>query len=187
MGGVKITVNYQMFPRSQKVNSKLLKVIEVMSEAHPQFDSQNKDSEAAHRKSNEVLAYITEGLKREEFKVEEGKKNKITVPVLYGLNGAPEKAFDADAYHEDEKIVIEIEAGRAWSNHQFLKDVVQACLMPDVEYLVLAVKNTYWTKKGATDEYSSSDDFNKIYNFLESMYVSDRFKLPLKGILLIGY
>ena len=60
------------------------------------------------------------------------------MPVLYGLNGAPEKAFDADAYHEDEKIVIEIEAGRAWSNHQFLKDVLQACLMPDVEYLVLA-------------------------------------------------
>ena len=177
----KFTVNYQMFPRSMKVEGKLERVLEIMSEFHHEFNSENKDSVEAHRKSNEVLAYITEGLEKEEFKVEKGKNNKITVTVLYGLNGVPEKSFDADALHEKEKIVIEIEAGRAWANHQFLKDIVQACLMPEVDYLVLAVKNKYWTKN------TSSEDFNNIRTFLESMYTSERLKLPLKGILLIGY
>ena len=177
----KITVNFQMFPRSMQVNEKLESVLKVMSEVHHEFNSENKDSVAAHRKSNEVLAYITEGLEKEDFKVEKGKSKKITMTVLYGLNGVSEKSFDVDAYHKEEKIVIEIEAGRAWANYQFLKDIVETCLIPEVDYLVLAVKNKYWTKN------TSSDDFNNIRTFLESMYTSDRLKLPLKGILLIGY
>jgi hypothetical protein len=32
-----------------------------------------------------------------------------------------------------------------------------------------------------------ADDFAKIENFLETLYVSGRLQLPLKGILLIGY
>lgn len=177
----KFKVKYQMFPRSMQVNKKLKSVLKVMSEAHHEFNSESKDSDAAHRQSNEVLAYITEGLEKEGFQVEKGKSNKITVTVLYGLNGDPEKSFDVDALHEEEKIVIEIEAGRAWANYQFLKDIVQACLMPEVDYLVLAVKNTYRTKN------TSSADFNNIRTFLKSMYTSERLKLPLKGILLIGY
>ena len=30
-------------------------------------------------------------------------------------------------------------------------------------------------------------DFEIIHTFLETMYISNRIKLPLKGILLIGY
>ena len=102
---------------------------------------------------------------------------KINVPVLFGLNNANDKYFNADALSDDGKIVIEVEAGRAVDNNQFLKDIFQACMMFDVEYLIIAVRNNY---RGA-------DDFAKIYAFLETMYVSNRIILPLKGILLIGY
>lgn len=78
---------------------------------------------------------------------------------------------------DDGKIVIEVEAGRATENNQFLKDLFQACMMFNVEYLVLAVRN----------EYRSHNDFEIIYTFLETLYISNRIHLPLKGILLIGY
>ena len=70
-----------------------------------------------------------------------------------------------------------MEAGQATENHRFLKDIFEASMMFDVEYLVLAVRNTYRNHK----------DFERIYTFLETLYISNRLRLPLKGVLLIGY
>jgi hypothetical protein len=50
-------------------------------------------------------------------------------------------------------------------------------MMFEVKYLVIAVRNLY----------RGSDDYSKIYAFLETLYISNRLRLPLKGILLIGY
>lgn len=50
-------------------------------------------------------------------------------------------------------------------------------MMFSVEYLVIAVRNIY----------RNHNDFERIYPFLETMYITNRIKLPLKGILLIGY
>jgi hypothetical protein len=96
---------------------------------------------------------------------------------LFGLNNKIDKSFNADALSADGKIVIEVEAGRAVDNNQFLKDIFQASMMFGVEYLVIAVRN----------DYRGGDDFQKIYAFLETMYISSRITLPLNGILLIGY
>lgn len=96
---------------------------------------------------------------------------------MFGQNNAIDKSFNADALSSDKKIVIEVEAGRATENNQFLKDLFQACMMFNVEYLVLAVRN----------KYRSHYDFDIVYTFLETLYISNRIKLPLKGILLIGY
>ncbi len=111
--------------------------------------------------------------------VEQGKKRnqKIKIPVLFGRNSQIIKAFDVDAFNELNKTIFEIEAGRAVANNQFLKDIFQACVMVDVEYLVIAVRKVY----------RDSNDFEKIINFLETLYSSKRFILPIKGILLIGY
>lgn len=83
----------------------------------------------------------------------------------------------ADAVSGDGKIVIEVEAGRATENNQFLKDIFQACMMHGVEYLVIVVRNVYRGHK----------DFDIIHTFLETLYVSNRLTLPLSGILLVGY
>lgn len=129
--------------------------------------------------SNDVLAFVSADLEKLGFKVERSKKkeDKIDVPVLFGPNNKIDKSFYADALSTDGKIVIEVEAGRALANNQFLKDIFEASMMFQVEYLVLAVRNKYRT----------SNDFEKIYTFLETMYISGRIQLPLKGILLIGY
>ncbi|MCL2519241.1 MAG: hypothetical protein FWF15_11830 [Oscillospiraceae bacterium] len=130
-------------------------------------------------RSDEVLEYLDKSLSDLSFDVERSKKNsdKIRVPVLFGQNNNIDKEFNADALSVDGRIVIEIEAGRATENNQFLKDIFQACMMFEVEYLVLAVREIY----------RGHYDFDIVYTFLETLYISGRITLPLKGILLIGY
>lgn len=101
----------------------------------------------------------------------------IKVPVLFGRNGSLEKYFEADCYNPKVKVVIEIEAGRAVTNYQFLKDIFQASVMHDVDYLTIAVRNIYRKQK----------DFDIATNFLDTLYALNRLELPLKGILVIGY
>jgi len=49
--------------------------------------------------------------------------------------------------------------------------------MPYAEYLILAVRNNY----------RGNDGFSKIHLFLETLYINGRLKLPLQGVILIGY
>lgn len=167
-------INYQFFPRSQGITQEIKDVINCFSSFYKEI---NSDSNTLS--SNEVLKTLEPSLKKLGFSVEvsKSKDDKINVPVLFGLNNAIDKCFNADALSKDGKIVIEVEAGRATENNQFLKDIFQACMMFGVEYLVIAVRNTYRGHK----------DFEIIFTFLETLYVSNRLHLPLKGILLIGY
>ena len=87
------------------------------------------------------------------------------------------QSFEADAYNAEEGFVIEVEAGRGVTNYQFLKDLFQACMMHNVHYLAIAIRNQYRT----------SNDFDKVCRFFDTLYASNRLTLPLRGILIIGY
>ncbi len=167
-------IRYQFFPRSVGINQQIQKIIDCFRAADAQICSPEHTLP-----SNEVLKILRDSLLSIPMQVEQGKArgSKIPVPVLFGLNNKIDQHFDADALSSDGKIVLEVEAGRAVDNYQFLKDIFQACMMCGVEYLVLAVRN----------DYRKHDDFKKIYSFLETLYISNRLHLPLKGILLIGY
>ena len=115
------------------------------------YKSRKKISSELHNLSSDgVLGELRPHLEAEKFEVESGKKKteKIHVPVLFGMNNKTDKSFNADALSLDGKIVIEVEAGRAVSNNQFLKDIFQACMMNQVEYLIIAVRNDY---RGSND------------------------------------
>ena len=167
-------LQYQFFPRSLSVSNEIQLIIDCFSKA-----DKNICSDKYEKTSNEVLSIVRPSLEKINFKVEKGKGKdaKIEVPVLFGINNNIDKCFNADAISNDGRIVIEVEAGRATENNQFLKDIFQASMMHKVEYLVLVVRNRYRTH----------NDFEIIYTFLETLYVSNRINLPLKGILLIGY
>lgn len=134
-------------------------------------------------KSNEVLAQVSQGLLKLGFEVETGKRKdqRVNVPVLFGLNGCTEKSFEADAYHKVDGFVLEVEAGRAVVNNQFLKDLFQACMMHGVCQLCIAVRNVY----GGGGR--QSKDFERVVAFFDTLYASNRIKLPLEGVTLIGY
>ena len=168
-------LNYQFFPKTKQIPEHLLQVVHVFEGVYKTIDSDYNDLH-----SNEVLSVITKTLQDLYFDVEQ-KGHKIEVPVLFGRNGVVAKSFEADAYHRETKTVIEVEAGRALTNHQFLKDLFEACMMNEADYLVIAVRNIYATKS------SGSKDFEKIEQFFDTLYQSERLKLPLSGILLIGY
>lgn len=162
------------FPRSTRATPLALSVVGAFEAVAVKIDSANRDLP-----SNDVLALAAPHLQTAGFVVEIGKKaaQRINVPVLFGLNGQMEKSFDADAYHQGEGFVVEVEAGRGVVNNQFLKDLFQACMMHDVFYLAIAVRNVY---KGRPD-------FTMVCRFLSTLYSSQRLQLPLKGILILGY
>ena len=174
-------INYQFFPRSLGIIPHLGKIIDCFKTV----DSSKNVQE--HLKSNDMLSLLRPHLEKIGFNVETGKGivDKIIVPVLFGENGVVDKSFAADAWSQDHTIVIEVEAGRAVFNNQYLKDIFQACMMYEVEYLVLAVLNEYHFKVKGTERISY--DYNFVKTSLETLYINSRLQLPLKGILLIGY
>lgn len=50
-------------------------------------------------------------------------------------------------------------------------------MMHGIEYFVLAVRN----------EYKGGRDFDKVCTFFDTLYASQRLRLPLRGVLVIGY
>lgn len=167
-------INWTFFPRSDRPPPLAREVTKAFELCAVEIDSASHDLP-----SDDVLATVRSHLELLGFRVETSKSSadKIQVPVLFGRNGVLEKSFDADAYHESSGFVIEVEAGRGVTNNQFLKDLFQACMMHDVLYLAVAVRNTYKGRK----------DFEVVERFFNTLYIGRRLQLPLKGILLIGY
>ena len=167
-------IQYQFFPRSVGLVGPIAAVVDCFRLG------ENEVASPQHNLSSDgVLRVLRPHLEKAGYRVETGKNRdqKIKVHVLFGLNNTIDKYFDADAISADGKVVVEIEAGRALDNYQFIKDIFQASLMCGVEYLVIAVRN----------HYRGTHTFERIAVFLETLYVSNRIRLPLHGILLIGY
>ena len=165
---------HQFFPANKKIPEHLVSVIKVFNEYEDKINSHKHKLD-----SNTVLEILRKNLEGVGFRIETGKKKneKIKIPVLFGENGRIIKSFDVDGYHEEFKTVLEVEAGRGVTNNQFLKDFFEACIMVNVDYCIIAVRDTYLKQK----------DFEKVKDFFDSMYASGRMNIPLKGLLIIGY
>nr|WP_314498700.1 hypothetical protein [uncultured Chryseobacterium sp.] len=160
-------INWQYFPKSKEIPIHLKDVIRIFN-----FNEKFISSDELFLHSNEVLEKLTLNLLELNYRVELSKRviDKIKIPVLFGLNGKLEKYFDADAYNEEFKTVIEVEAGRAVTNYQFLKDLFQACIMHEVDHLVIAVRKSY----------KKNQDFQTVITFFDTLYASGRLTLHWK-------
>lgn len=167
-------INWQYYPKSDQIPDHLLEVQKIFQKSEYRFKLKK-----GSLVSNAVLEIVRKDLEGLGFQVEKGQKKeeKIVVPVLFGRNGIPEKTFEADAYNRETQCVIEVEAGRGVLNNQFLKDFFQACVMYNVEYLVIVLRNIY---KG-------SHDFDRVFAFFDTIYASGRLQVPLNGLLILGY
>src|SRR5437764_1368744 len=117
-----VMVEWVFYPQSDRVAPLAASVVGVF-EAH----ADDMSSATHDYPSNKVLGVVCQGLNGLGFRVECGQAldQKVPVPVLFGKNGKIEKAFHADAWNPDQGFVIEVEAGRAVDNNQFLKDLFQ--------------------------------------------------------------
>jgi hypothetical protein len=167
------SIEWQYYPRSKKATLLAESVVQAFTR-----EAETISSSLHERPSNEVLEAVRKHLVEFGFEVEAGKRQdeKLCVPVLFGRGGAPEKSFDADAYHRSGGFVLEVEAGRGVVNNQFLKDLFQACMMHEVRYLA-AIRQVY----------RGDRNFETVCGFFDTLYASNRLALPLEGILVIGY
>lgn len=167
-------INYQIFPQNVEKTEIIKRILDCFSR---QYDKISSESHALD--SLEVLDVLSNDLISLEFNVQTGnaRNDRIFVPVLFSPNNQVKKSFSVNAISSDKKIVIEIEAGRALTNNQFLEDICHTSMMYCVECLILAVRN----------EYRNSHDYLKILDYLDTLFLNNRIKIPLKSIVLIGY
>lgn len=173
-------IKWQYFPRFAATPEHLKQVVIAFENAAHEIATPKHQLS-----SNEVLEKVADYLEELSFKVERGKSRaqKIHRPVLYGRDDSIDKAFEVDAWQESTGTIIEVEAGRAVINHQFLKDFFEACVIQDAKYLVIAVCKAYKPASLKTP----SNDFEIVSTFMDTLYSSGRLQVPLDGVLIIGY
>ena len=132
--------------------------------------------------SNKVLAAARPGLESIGYTVE--AETRIRVPVLFGINGKVEKSFEADAYHYELDVVLEVEAGRTVNNNAFLKDLFEACAMQTAQHLVIAVCNQY---EPPSAKGNPQQTFQIVSGWMDTLFSSGRLEFPLQSIMIIGY
>ena len=174
-------INWFHYPAYKKCPKHLVDIMDVFRNYELEISS--TEERTRKLKSNDILGIVSSGLSEIGCIVERSDSviKKIRRPILFGLNGVASVQYDVDAYQESTKTIIEVEAGRATENNQWLKDLLEAFLIYDAEYLVIAVKNEYVQSK------KTKRDFDTVCEFLDAIYNSDRIQVPLKGILIIGY
>jgi hypothetical protein len=136
--------------------------------------------------SDEVLRLLSPDLMRLGFAVELGKARgyKIERPVFFGENGVPALQYEIDAFHSGWNCGLEVEAGRAWLGNAVYRDLIQALVMVDLNYLVLAVPNGYRRKSlGRT---VVSKDYDSTCAVADALYGHSRMRMPY-GLGVIGY
>lgn len=169
-----MSVQWQTFPKSHAPSVIIRDTVGAFLAVHESINSENNTLV-----SDQVLAEVRPGLVKLGYEVEAGKQriDKIARPVLFGPGGVPERSFEADAFHAESGLVLEVEAGRGVTNYQFLKDLFQACMMQDAEHLMIAVRTRY----------RASHDYAKVVSFFDTLYASGRLPLPLSTVTVVGY
>ena len=99
-------INWMYFPKNKRLDSVSELVVQAFQAVAYNIDSTTHDKQV----SDEVLAKVRPELEKCCFIVEKSKKkeDKISVPVLFEANGKFEKFFDADAYYDEARYVIEV-------------------------------------------------------------------------------
>lgn len=144
------------------------------------------DSNLSHKKSDQALQFLRPDLETIGFRVEGGTEEPtIYRPVHFGEFGRPDRQYQIDSYHPVYKIGLEVEAGRSIRGNAVYRDIIQTCLLVGVDYFALAVPQKYpFSAKG---KQVIDRPYEVTISILDSIYSSERLKLPLKGVLLIGY
>jgi hypothetical protein len=177
------SVRFTSFPRTKPPPGFVPSVIDVFKLNEPSIST-----EALKKglESDPVLRALASELSALGFTVETGKTRggKVSRPVFYGENGEPSLLYEIDAYHQEWKCGLEVEAGRAILGNAVFRDLFQAMVMPDVEHLCLAVPNVYKYNSGGRQ--LSSKYYDKTVSIADALYGHSRVAMPY-GLTVIGY
>jgi hypothetical protein len=108
-----VVIDWKFYPQNEVALDLLLGVIRCFENSEERITS-----DVQEHSSNEVLDILRPGLVKLGFEVEDKReKRPIRIPVLFGRRGEWQKSFKVDAYHAEARVVIEVEAGRAYTNY----------------------------------------------------------------------
>jgi len=143
------------------------------------------DSRKAHKKSNVVLDIVRAELEKLGFEVEGGAIGRLQRPVHFGEYGEADRRYQIDSYHAESRIALEVEAGRTTRGNAIYRDIIQTSLLVGIRYFVLAVPQVYKFK--AAGKEISDSTYEMCKSIFDAIYSSEQLRLPMEGILLIGY
>ena len=179
------------FPKDRAPDLTVMKIVEAFktnakSIDSAEFGSSGSNKNKAKLTSDFVLAEVASELKEiDGMRVEEsvdGKKVAVNLPVLYGDNGKVVKSYNPDAWHKENGILVEVEAGMMIiSNKTHLEDLIKAIQIPNVQHFVIAGART-WDYRG-----SKKSPYEKMVKDFTSFYESTRVILPFETLTIIGY
>ena len=177
------SIRFSTFPRTLPPPSHTMKVRDIFRKHATKIGTKNL---AKGLSSDKVLSILRPDLVDIGFLVEAGKTaaDKIRRPVFFGENGKPKLQYEVDAYNEDWKYGLEVEAGRAWMGNAIYRDLVQALVMVELETLVLCVPNFYKYKKGVNGV--ASHDYDNTVAVADTIYGHIRIVMPYR-LIVIGY
>ena len=178
-----MNVRFSTFPKTRTPPLFVKSVVDVF-EKH--WDRIGTTHLAKGLKSDEVLAVLYSDLTALSFRVEAGKKraDKILRPVFYGENAEPDLQYEIDAWHEEWRAGLEIEAGRAWLGNAIYRDLVQALVMVEMEHLIVGVPQEYHYNTGGRP--TVSKDYENARSVAQALYGHSRIVMPF-SLCVIGY
>jgi len=169
------------FPRSDSPPAWVSPIVSVFAGLQSKLDTVHQ-----HNKSDAALSLLRPQLETAGYHVEGGAHEKtIYRPVHFGEQGKADREYQIDAYHPELRVGLEVEAGRSIRGNAIYRDIIQASLMVDLDYLALAIPLRYrFNGKGKPFE---DKPYEHGLTVFDAIYASERFRLPLKGVLFIGY
>ncbi len=102
------------------------------------------------------------------------------IPLLNGENGTTLYAVDPDAIHVSDDgrwALLEIEGGGALTNIRSMKDIVETLLIPQADYLALAVPH----------QVHGRSPYDVVINLVQAMYGRGIPQQHVRGIMITGY
>jgi len=179
------------FPKDRAPDSTVVQIVESFKDKISTIDSEKfgksgNNKEKTKLTSDFVLSEISSALKKiPGMRVEEivnGKKTPVRIPVLYGDNGKIKKAYNPDGWHEEQGILLEVEAGMMIvSNKTHLEDLIKAIQIPNIKHFVVAGARV-WDYKG-----QKKQPYDKMVTDFTSFYESTRVILPFETLTVIGF
>jgi hypothetical protein len=177
------SVRFSSFPRTEPPPHFTAAIVDVFRLNEPLISTMTLKKGLT---SDAVLTQLRSDLLQLGFAVELGKTagGKIKRPVFFGENGIPDLQYEIDAFHVDWHCGLEIEAGRAWMGNAVYRDMIQALVMVELEYLVLAVPNGYRYFSGGRS--TTSKDYENTCAVSDALFGQSRIRMPYR-LLVVGY
>lgn len=179
------TINFCCFPKTRKPPDFVETLVKIFKK-NESIISTSDVKRKVSLKSNQVLSALSSDLINAGFEVERGKTRdkKIHRPVFWGENGVPILRYEIDAFHPIWKCGLEIEAARAILGNAIFRDLFQAMVMVEVDYLCIAVSNFY--KYNTNLKETKSKDYTQTIAIADTLYSHTRMKMPF-DLIIIGY